>query len=159
MRKATFCFTVIVLTLAALAWAEVPTASFGALGWRGRGATDENRAIAAVARNYMDAYYTADPALMQRSLHPDFHKRTLRAINGQAQITEDTVRSMVEGVAQGSGKDIPGNERVQSIQILDVYRDAASVKVVTGRWIDYMHLSKLNGEWRVLDVVLQYTQI
>jgi hypothetical protein len=42
--------------------------------------------------------------------------------------------------------------------VLDVYRDAASVKVVTGRWIDYMHLSKLNGEWRVLDVVLQYTR-
>ena len=144
MRKAAFIFTVIVISLATLAWS--------------RGASDENRAITAVARNYMDAYYTADPALMQRSLHPDFHKRTLRTINGQAQITEDTVQSMVEGVAQGSGKDIPGDERVRSIEVLDVYRDAASVKVVTGRWIDYMHLSKLNGEWRVLDVVLQYTR-
>jgi hypothetical protein len=144
MRKAAFFFTVIVLSLATLAWS--------------RRAPEENRAITAVAQNYMDAYYTADPALMQRSLHPDFHKRTLRTINGQAQITEDTVQSMVEGVALGSGKDIPRNERVRSIQVLDVYRDAASVKVVTGRWIDYMHLSKLNGEWRVLDVVLQYTR-
>jgi putative lumazine-binding protein len=115
-------------------------------------------AITAVAQNYMDAYYTADPALMQRSLHPDFHKRTLRTVSGQTQITEDTVQSMVEGVALGTGKDIPPKERVKSIQVLDVYRDAASVKVVTGRWIDYMHLSKLNGEWRVLDVVLQYTR-
>jgi hypothetical protein len=106
----------------------------------------------------MDAYYTADPALMQRSLHPDFHKRTLRTINGQTQITEDTVQSMMEGVSLGSGKDIPRDQRVRNIQVLDVYRDAASVKVVTGRWIDYMHLSKLNGEWRVLDVVLQYTR-
>ncbi len=48
-------------------------------------------------------------------------------------------------------------DRVQRIDVLDVYRDAASVKVVTGLWIDYMHLSKLNGEWRVLDLVLQYT--
>jgi Putative lumazine-binding len=63
---------------------------------------------------------------------------------------------MLEGVALESGQDIPRNERVKSIQVLDVYRDAASVKVVTGRWVDYMHLSKLNGEWRVLDVVLQY---
>jgi hypothetical protein len=31
----------------------------------------------------------------------------------------------------------------------------ASVKVVTGRWIDYMHLTKLNGQWLMLDVVLQ----
>jgi hypothetical protein len=144
MRKATFFFAVIVLTLATLAWS--------------RSATDENRAITTVAQNYMDAYYTADPALMQRSLHPDFHKRTLRTINGQTQITEDTVQSMMEGVSLGSGKDIPRDQRVRNIQVLDVYRDAASVKVVTGRWIDYMHLSKLNGEWRVLDVVLQYTR-
>jgi len=144
MRKAIFFFTVIVLSLATLAWS--------------RSATDENRTITAVAKNYMDAYYTADPALMQRSLHPDFHKRTLRTINGQAQISEDNFQSMVKGVALGSGKDIPRNERVQSIEVLDVYRDAASVKVVTGRWIDYMYLSKLNGEWRVLDVVLQYTR-
>lgn len=145
MRKAIFFFTLIVLGLATLAWSK----SAG---------TDENRAITAVAQNYMDAYYTADPALMQRSLHPDFHKRTLHTVNGQTQITEDSVQAMVEGVDLGSGKDIPRNERVRSIQVLDVYHDAASVKVVTGRWIDYMHLSKLNGEWRVLDVVLQYTR-
>lgn len=145
MRKPIFFFTVIVSGLAALAWGR-------------SAANDENRAITAVTQNYMDAYYTADPALMQRSLHPDFHKRTLRTVNGQTQITEDTLQSMLEGVGLGSGKDIPPKERVRSIQVLDVYRDAASVKVVTGRWIDYMHLSKLNGEWRVLDVVLQYTR-
>lgn len=143
MRKIIF-FIVIVLSLATLA--------------SSRSGSDENRAITAVAQNYMNAYYTADPALMQRSLHPDFHKRTLRTVNGQTQITEDTIQSMVEGVGRGSGKDIPRNERVRSIEVLDVYRDAASVKVVTGRWIDYMHLSKFNGEWRVLDVVLQYTR-
>ena len=145
MRKTILGFTLFVLILATFA------------SGRNTG-SNENRAITAVAQNYMDAYYTADPALMQRSLHPDFHKRTLRTVNGQMQITEDEVQSMVEGVGLRTGKDIPPNERVRSIQVLDVYRDVASVKVVTGRWIDYMHLSKLNGEWRVLDVVLQYTR-
>jgi len=145
MRKLIFWFTLVVLSLAALAWGR-------------KAGTDENCAITAVAQNYMDAYYTADPALMQRSLHPAFRKRTIQTVSGQTQITEDTVQSMVEGVSLGSGKLIPRNERVKSIQVLDVYRDAASVKVVTSRWIDYMHLSKLNGEWRVMDVVLQYTR-
>ena len=145
MRKLIFRFTPVVLSLAAFAWGH-------------KADSDENRAITAVAKNYMDAYYSADPVLMQKSLHPDFHKRTLQTVQGQMQITEDTVQSMVEGVGLGSGKYIPGNERVRSIEVLDVYRDAASVKVVTGRWIDYMHLSKFNGEWRVLDVVLQYTR-
>lgn len=131
--------------------------SVAALAWDGNTTSNENAAITAVAQNYMDAYYTADPARMQKALHPDFHKRTLHAVNGHTEISEDTAQSMVEGVRLGSGKEIPAGERVKKIEVLDVYRDAASVKVITGRWIDYMHLSKLNGEWRVLDVVLQYT--
>lgn len=132
--------------------------SFAALAWGRASSSNEKAAVTAVAQNYMDAYYTSDSARMQKTLHPDFHKRTLKTVNGNMEISEDTVQSMVEGVRMGSGKEIPVAERVKQIEVLDVYRDAASVKVVTGRWIDYMHLSKSNGEWRVLDVVLQYTR-
>ena len=145
MRKTIALFILLILSVAVLAWGSTS-------------ASNEKTAITAVAQNYMDVYYTADAARMQKALHPDFHKRTLRTVNGHTQISEDTVQSMVEGVRRGSGKEIPVAERIQKIEVLDVYRDAASVKVVTGRWIDYMHLSKLNGEWRVLDVVLQYTR-
>jgi hypothetical protein len=145
MRKTIALFILLVLSVAALTWGSATT-------------SNEKTAVAVVAQNYMDAYYTADSARMQKTLHPDFHKRTLKTVNGHTEISEDTVQSMVEGVRLGSGQEIPPAERVQKIEVLDVYRDAASVKVVTGRWIDYMHLTKLNGEWRVLDVVLQYTR-
>jgi hypothetical protein len=145
MRKTLALLILLVLSVAALAWGSTSS-------------SNEKAAVAAVAQNYMDAYYTADSARMQKTLHPGFHKRTLRTVNGRTEISEDTVQSMMEGVRLGSGREIPPAERVQKIEVLDVYRDAASVKVVTGRWIDYMHLSKLNGEWRVLDVVLQYTR-
>jgi len=148
MRKSIALFALfglIALGVAAFAVAENTSAN-------------KKSAIAAVARNYMDAYYTADAGRMQQTLHPEFHKRTLRTVDGQLEITEDSVQSMLEGVRRGTGKTVPAAERVQKIEVLDVYKDAASVKVVTGRWIDYMHLSKSNGEWRVLDVVLQYTR-
>ncbi|HZE24836.1 MAG TPA: nuclear transport factor 2 family protein [Blattabacteriaceae bacterium] len=145
MRKTIALFILLALSVAVLAWGSTSTSS-------------ERTAITAVAQDYMDAYYTADAPRMQTTLHPDFHKRTLQTVNGHTEISEDTVQSMVEGVRLGSGKGIPAAERVQKIEVLGVYRDAASVRVVTGRWIDYMHLSKLNGEWRVLDVVLQYTR-
>jgi len=145
MRKTLALLILLVLSVAALAWGSTRS-------------SNEKAIVAAVAQNYMDAYYTADSARMQKTLHPGFHKRTLRTLNGRTEISEDTVQSMMEGVRLGSGREIPPAERVQKIEVLDVYRDAASVKVVTGRWIDYMHLSKSNGEWRVLDVVLQYTR-
>jgi Putative lumazine-binding len=120
-------------------------------------ASNERAAITVVARSYMDAYYTADVKRMDRAIHPDFHKRTLRLRDGQMNITQDTRLSLLEGVRSGTGKHVPLNQRVQKIEVLDVYNNAASVKVVTGGWVDYMLLSKLDGQWRVLDVVLQYT--
>jgi hypothetical protein len=144
MRKPTLLLASILLPLATLAW--TPNAD-----------TNQSAAVSTVAQNYMEAYYTGNPALMQRVLHPDFHKRTLRSVNGHTEITEDNRHSMLEGVRSGSGRTFPLDKRVQKIQVLDIYKDAASVKVVTSRWIDYMHLTRQNGEWRVLDVVLQYT--
>jgi hypothetical protein len=149
MRRPTLRFASILLPFATLALAT--------MAWTRSAAGNESAAVTGVAQNYMSAYYTADAALMQRVLHPDFHKRTLRTVNGHTEITEDTALSMMEGVRAGSGRTFPPDQRVQKIQVLDIYKDAASVKVVTSRWIDYMHLTRLNGEWRVLDVVLQYT--
>jgi hypothetical protein len=120
--------------------------------------TDDRDAIRAVVHDYMDGYFTGDVARMERALHPNFHKRTLRIVNGQVQITEDSAQSMIEHVRTESGKDVPPSERVQSIDVYDVYKNGASIKVVTGRWMDYMILSKSNGEWRVMDVLLQYTK-
>ncbi|HZU30868.1 MAG TPA: nuclear transport factor 2 family protein [Candidatus Angelobacter sp.] len=118
---------------------------------------DEKTAVATVARNYIESYYTADVARMQSALHPQFHKRTLHMAGGQLAIREDSVQTMLAGVRSGTGTKVPLNERVQKIEVMDVYRNAANVKVVTGRWTDYMLLSRYNGQWRVLDVVLQYS--
>jgi hypothetical protein len=87
----------------------------------------------------------------------DFAQSTAKRNTVEILAGDCNVLSMVEGGRLGRGRDIPAAERVQRIEVLDVYRDAASVKVATGRWIDYMHFTKLNGQWRVLDVVLQYT--
>jgi hypothetical protein len=144
MRNSVAAVVLVALTLATLAGARNTS-------------NDQKTAIVTVARNYMDAYYAADVAGMEKTLHPDFHKRSLQTVDGQLEVKEDSVQSLLEGVRSGTGKNVPPGERIQQIEVLDVYKNAASVKVVTGRWIDYMHLSKLNGDWRVLDVVLQYT--
>ncbi len=71
-----------------------------ALAWGSATNSNEKSAVAAVAQNYMDAYYTSDSARMQKVLHPDFHKRTL-TVSGHTEISEDTVQSMLEGVLLG----------------------------------------------------------
>jgi hypothetical protein len=34
-----------------------------------------------------------------------------------------------------------------------VYQNAASVKVVASDWIDYLHLARWNGTWKIVNVL------
>lgn len=37
--------------------------------------------------------------------------------------------------------------------ILDVFQNAASVKIVASDWIDYLHIAKFKGRWMIVNVL------
>ena len=61
--------------------------------------------------------------------------------------------SLVQGVKRGGGKDTPKDKQQKDVTILDVYENAASVKVVASDWIDYLHIGKFNGRWVIINVL------
>ena len=44
-------------------------------------------------------------------------------------------------------------QRTEKVTVLDVAGSIASAKLITPGWVDYMTLSKINGEWKILSVV------
>jgi len=46
------------------------------------------------------------------------------------------------------------------VTIYDIYNKVATVKVVTNkfRFIDYLHLGKFNGEWKIVNVLWEFPQ-
>jgi hypothetical protein len=61
--------------------------------------------------------------------------------------------SLVQGVKRGGGKQTPKEKQIKEVTILDVFGNAASVKVVASDWIDYLHIAKLNGRWVIVNVL------
>jgi hypothetical protein len=61
--------------------------------------------------------------------------------------------SLVQGVKRGGGKDTPPERQQKDVTILDVYGNAASVRVVASDWIDYLHMGKVNGRWVIVNVL------
>jgi len=51
--------------------------------------------------------------------------------------------------------EVPSRFYQAKIPVLDIAGDMASAKLVTKHWVDYMTLSKRNGEWKVVSVVLR----
>src|SRR6266550_4090303 len=114
----------------------------------------DSAAIRATALDYIDGWYAADGARMERALHPALAKRNVFSDqNGRSRLTQMSAMTLVQGTRSGGGSTIPAAERADSVKILDIYGGAASVRVRAATWIDYMHMAKFNGQWRILNVL------
>ena len=51
------------------------------------------------------------------------------------------------------GAQTPKDEQQKDVMILDVYGNTASVKTVARDFIDYLHLGKVDGEWKIINVL------
>jgi hypothetical protein len=116
--------------------------------------TSDESAVRAVVADYIEAYYTGDAARMERSLHPHYLKHTVFNSEGKVRMSETTGLQMVQDIRSGP-TDLPASERIEQITVLDVAGDIASAKLVTAHWTDYLTLSKWNGEWKIVSVLLR----
>jgi hypothetical protein len=109
--------------------------------------------IVATALDYIDGYYEGDASRMERALHPDLAKRIVRTDpeRGWSHLGQMSALTLIQ--ATRSKEATPAAERQQDVTILDIYGNAASVKVVAADWVDYLHVAKWNGEWKIVNVL------
>jgi hypothetical protein len=111
-------------------------------------------AIKATALDYVDSYYEGDAARMERALHPDLAKRIARRDQKSGKdIQHMTAPELVAIIATGSGKNVPKEKQLRDVKILDVYGNAATVRADMVGWVDYMHIAKINGKWKIVNVL------
>jgi hypothetical protein len=117
------------------------------------GAAD-SAGIRAAALDYIDGYWSGDADRMTRALHPDLAKRILRTNQaGEQRLNNMTAVQLIAGTRAGGGKDTPAGEKKSDVKILDIYGNAASARIDAGAWVDYLHLSKVDGRWQIVNVL------
>lgn len=117
--------------------------------------SDEDKtAITNTALDYIEGWYEGNAERMERALHPDLAKRIVRTNDkGQSMLGQMSALGLVQGVKRGGGKETPKEKQQKDITILDIYENAASVKIVASDWIDYLHVAKFNGRWVIVNVL------
>ena len=116
---------------------------------------DDQAAIKATALDYIEGWYEGNAERMERALHPDLAKRIVEKKRGSDELVLDNMdaKSLIAATAKGGGKNTPPEKQQKDVTILDVYENAASVKVVASGWIDYMQMAKWNGRWVIINVL------
>ena len=117
--------------------------------------TDEEM-IRKAALDYVEGWYTGDAERMERCLHLDLAKRIVRHDAEQSRDKLDHLSAMtlVQYTRAGYGKKIPKEMQQKDVYILDIYDGkVASVKAVMSGWIDYLHVAKVDGDWKIVNVL------
>lgn len=117
---------------------------------------EDEAGIRAAALDYMESYYEGNGERMERALHPHLAKRIARTdASGKTRLDQMSALELVQIIRTGSGKNIPKDKQIKNVTILDVYDNMATVRAEMLEWIDYMHLAKMNGQWKIVNVLWQ----
>ncbi len=103
--------------------------------------------------NYVEGWYEANGDRMAEALHPKLAKRGMSASNEIWDVSRDW---MIDATGKGQGRiDDPATGKKEII-ILDRTEKIASVKLVSNLFDDYLHLLKVDGEWKIINALWEY---
>jgi Putative lumazine-binding len=115
--------------------------------------------IKRVALAYLESQHIPDPKLMEEALHPRMVKRSVFKNKATKKdfVSEYFAENMIilAESYNSKGDKFPSNPR-KEVVFLDVSTKTASVKLIADTWIDYMHIVKVNGKWKIINVLWQY---
>ncbi len=118
-----------------------------------RTSSEDSSAVRTTVTNYIEAYYNGDAARMEQTLHPHYLKQK---IHGNIPVREQTGADLVQAARSGEGTHLTQAQGGEQITVLDVAGNIASAKLVTPGWTDYMTLTRIGGEWKILSVVQRF---
>lgn len=123
-------------------------------------AATDSAAVRQAALDYIEGWFAGDSLRMARALAPELRKRILvmDEETGRRWIDDMGVSKLLWGTARGFGAEVPAAERRTEVEILDLFGNAASVRVDAGPWIDYLHVVKLDDGWRIINVLWERRQ-
>ncbi|MDH5196944.1 MAG: nuclear transport factor 2 family protein [Gemmatimonadota bacterium] len=118
----------------------------------------DSAAIRGTALDYIEGWYAGDAARMERALHPQLAKRIVRQSEGAFVLGDMTAEQLVGYTRAGGGTRTPAAEQQKDVTILDIFRNAAVVKIVARDWVDYLQIAKWEGDWKIVNVLWETKQ-
>lgn len=119
----------------------------------------DSLAIKIAVLDYIESQHSPNAGQMERALHPRMVKRTFwkDKETGKDYLRETNAESMtLLAESYNKKKDKFPELPKKEVRFLDVSDKTASMKLIADEWIDYLHLAKLNGSWKIINVLWQY---
>ncbi len=116
--------------------------------------SSEEAKITAKAIDYLQAWHQGDSELMLSTIHPQMAKKVVFDTgfkNGAVAFL--SAQDLLAQTKKKRPEFLDRDALAERVKILDSYRNTATVKVDANNWIDYLHMAKISGEWRIVNIL------
>lgn len=117
--------------------------------------TDENtkKAIRQAALDYMEGAHSGDAERMEKAIHPELTKISVRRMQTDHDVLRKTGYSGLIEMVRANVAPVPKEERDIKLEIFAVREGLASVKITSSMFYDYLLLAEIEGEWKLVNVL------
>jgi len=123
---------------------------------KGAFAQSDEVQIKTTALNYLEGWYTADTARMANALSPMLAKRGfMLAADGKTMEVHDASYSQMLEWTGKQEKHLLSDLSI-SVTIIEIGENIAMLKTETPDFVDYIHMARLQGAWKIYNVVWEF---
>ena len=121
-------------------------------------AAADKAAVRQAAQDYIDALYQAKPELIARSFHSSLRKTGFQKKQGESTYSEFPMTyDQLFNLAGSWNKDgkRPVATAPNEVVVHEVLDQTAAAKITALWGVDYLHLAKYDGKWKIVNVLWQ----
>jgi hypothetical protein len=98
-----------------------------------------------------------NPSRIERSVHPDLVKRGFYRQRTTGSYVPDTMtfQDLVKLAGEWNRDHHLPKDAPKEVVVFDVSDQTASAKVVAAWGLDYLHLAKYDGQWKIVNILWQ----
>ncbi|MGH2445129.1 MAG: nuclear transport factor 2 family protein [Candidatus Limnocylindria bacterium] len=112
-------------------------------------------AIRGTVSDYYEGWCRADGARMERAIHPRLAKRAvIRRADGSVGFDESAADEMIAATGAGEGARYGGELHTS---VLHAFRNVATVLMRSDPYVEYLHLARVDGAWRIINALWEPT--
>ena len=145
MKKNYFILSVLFLSVVFMSISQTVSAQ----------SSEDEQAIKKTVLNYIEGWYSADTSRMGLALSTDLKKRgfLINPETSKVMISDASYSQMIEWTGHQTKKLGEDSNNDINIKIIEIGKNIANVKTMTIDFVDYIKLGKINGEWKIYNVV------
>jgi hypothetical protein len=118
----------------------------------------DSLSIKETSMNYIEGWYSGDSVRMSKSLHPELAKRGIvPAKDGKNTLMlKASYAEMIQWTGKRPNLLKDNKNLLRRLTILEIGKNIATVKCESKDFIDYLHLARINNDWKILNAIWEF---